>query len=110
MAIFAYQFSPLCFIGHTHTPITYIHDLESGAIVSQKDELFRIESGKQYLVNVGSTGQPRDGDWRASYAIYDSERATIEIRRLAYDVDTACEKILKANLPPSLAERLRLGR
>ena len=107
---FAYQCFPICFIGHTHSPITYIHDKQTGEVESQKDELFKIDSEKQYLVNVGSTGQPRDGDWRASYAVYDSQRATVEIRRLEYDIDTACEKILRADLPPALAERLRLGR
>jgi diadenosine tetraphosphatase ApaH/serine/threonine PP2A family protein phosphatase len=57
-------------------------------------------------VNVGSVGQPRDGDWRAAYVIYDSGSNTIELRRLPYDLAKAQAKIMNAGLPARLAERL----
>jgi diadenosine tetraphosphatase ApaH/serine/threonine PP2A family protein phosphatase len=55
-------------------------------------------------------GQPRDGDWRAAYCIYDIEQNSVEQRRLEYDLETAQQKIIKAGLPRLLAERLKLGR
>jgi diadenosine tetraphosphatase ApaH/serine/threonine PP2A family protein phosphatase len=61
-------------------------------------------------VNVGSVGQPRDGDWRAAYTIYDVQAQTISIRRLEYDIETAQRKIHEAGLPPLLADRLALGK
>ncbi len=64
----------------------------------------------KYFINVGSVGQPRDGDWRASYAVYDVEKQTVNIRRLEYDLRTAQQKIREAGLPTILAERLALGR
>jgi diadenosine tetraphosphatase ApaH/serine/threonine PP2A family protein phosphatase len=69
-----------------------------------------IESGKQYFVNAGSVGQPRDGDWRAAYCIYHADENLIEQRRVPYDIDRARKKILAAGLPRLLADRLVLGR
>jgi diadenosine tetraphosphatase ApaH/serine/threonine PP2A family protein phosphatase len=60
-------------------------------------------------VNVGSVGQPRDGDPRAAYAIYDDAKRTLEIKRVKYDIKKAQEKILNAGLPSVLAYRLSTG-
>jgi hypothetical protein len=54
-------------------------------------------------------GQPRDGDWRASYAIYDSKEQTVDLRRVGYEVEKAASKIVKAGLPDSLSARLFQG-
>ncbi|MDP3804535.1 MAG: metallophosphoesterase, partial [Candidatus Omnitrophota bacterium] len=62
------------------------------------------------IINAGSVGQPRDRDPRASYAIYDDKACTLEIRRVAYDIHAAEEKILKAGFPKRLGFRLREGR
>ena len=70
----------------------------------------RVEPGKKYFVNVGSIGQPRDGNPKAAYVVYDLQEQTIEIRRLDYDIATAQKKILAAGLPERLAQRLALGR
>jgi diadenosine tetraphosphatase ApaH/serine/threonine PP2A family protein phosphatase len=70
----------------------------------------RIEPSKKYFINVGSVGQPRDGEWRAAYCIYHADSAVVEQRRLKYDLETAQKKIIDAGLPPLLAERLALGR
>jgi diadenosine tetraphosphatase ApaH/serine/threonine PP2A family protein phosphatase len=69
-----------------------------------------LQRGVKYFVNVGSVGQPRDGDKRASYAIYDVLAQKITIRRVDYDLPGAQGKILDAGLPSLLAERLDLGR
>jgi diadenosine tetraphosphatase ApaH/serine/threonine PP2A family protein phosphatase len=64
---------------------------------------------RRYIFNVGSVGQPRDGDWRASYGIFDTAARVFELRRAEYDVDTASEKIARLGFPPTLSERLFLG-
>jgi diadenosine tetraphosphatase ApaH/serine/threonine PP2A family protein phosphatase len=69
-----------------------------------------IEDGAKYFINIGSVGQPRDGDWRAAYAIYDTEQKLVTIRRVEYDIATTQKKILAAGLPPMLAERIAEGR
>jgi diadenosine tetraphosphatase ApaH/serine/threonine PP2A family protein phosphatase len=73
-------------------------------------EKLRVEPGKKYFLNVGSVGQPRDGIWLASYAIFDSDRGFVELHRLEYDIQKAQQKILDAGLPLRLAERLAVGK
>ncbi|MFH0763630.1 MAG: metallophosphoesterase family protein [Candidatus Omnitrophota bacterium] len=99
---------PLTFIGHTHAAEIYYSDKEKARQTIEPRIL--IESGKLYVVNVGSVGQPRDMDPRASFAIYDSDKRTVEIRRVVYDIEKAKAKILKAGLPEMLALRLSEGR
>jgi diadenosine tetraphosphatase ApaH/serine/threonine PP2A family protein phosphatase len=69
-----------------------------------------IEPGSKYFINVGSVGQPRDGDWRACYAIYDIDHQMVVFRRVEYDITTTQRKILDAGLPSALAERIAEGR
>ncbi|MEM7013606.1 MAG: metallophosphoesterase family protein [Verrucomicrobiota bacterium] len=107
MASFSYQFTPVCFHGHTHTPRFYIKD---GSVDAVPGEELQIETGKKYFINTGSVGQPRDGDWRASYAIYDAENQLVAIRRLEYDLKGAQKKIIDAGLPEMLANRLGVGK
>lgn len=107
-ASFTYQHTQVCFFGHTHVPMAFIKD-ETGVRRQRVDQL-RIEMGKKYFINVGSVGQPRDGDWRAAYCIYDLEHENVEQRRVKYDLPTAQKKIIDAGLPPLLAERLGIGR
>lgn len=100
--------TPLCFVGHSHVPAIFYSD--GSRMDDAKSCRIKIAPGKRYVINIGSIGQPRDGDPRASYAIYDTDEFTVEIKRVAYDIDSAREKILKADLPSSLANRLLLGR
>lgn len=107
MASFSYQFTQLCFYGHTHTPRIYV----KGDSVEPLEEMqVTLEMGRKYFINVGSTGQPRDGDWRASYAVYDGENQAVTIHRIEYDIQTAQDKINDAGLPEMLANRLSLGK
>ena len=69
-----------------------------------------IEKNLKYFVNIGSVGQPRDGDPRACYVIYDTGKKLIHFRRVEYDLATTQQKILNAGLPSRLAERLPEGR
>lgn len=106
-ASFTYQHTGICFIGHTHRPIVYVRD---GSVSMQPFETVQIEKSKKYLVNVGSVGQPRDGDWRAAYCIYDTDKNELTLRRLPYDLEGAQRAILEAKLPEKLALRLASGR
>lgn len=101
------QKTHLCFVGHTHRPGLFCYDDETITYIMGYE--VKIDSDKKYIVNVGSIGQPRDGDPRASYAIYDDEKRTVEIRRVEYDIRISQDKILKAGLPMKLAYRLSLG-
>ena len=104
---FSYQMAPVCFFGHSHVPLAF----EKAGIV--RGGLYRnllIAPGRKYLINVGSVGQPRDGDPRAAYAIYDMAANTVELRRVPYDVAAQQELIRAAGLPERAATRLAQGR
>jgi len=104
---------PLCLFGHTHLPVVFRRHpaLFDGFVPEGPDDsTLEIVTGMNYLVNVGSVGQPRDGDPRAAFGIYDSDAATLVMRRVNYPVDMAQRRILNAGLPASLANRLAIGR
>jgi len=106
-ASFTYQNTSVCFFGHTHVPVAFIRDsVVRGGTYSK----FKVEPGRKYFVNVGAVGQPRDGNPKAGYVVYDMDESTIELRRLDYDIPTTQKKILAAGLPPRLAERLDSGK
>jgi diadenosine tetraphosphatase ApaH/serine/threonine PP2A family protein phosphatase len=103
-ANFAHQSRRVCFIGHSHQPGGWRDD--GSSVKKGQGESFTIADDDRWLVNVGSVGQPRDHDPRASYALYDIEAGTVRLRRVSYDVGAAQAKILAAGLPESLAKRL----
>lgn len=104
------QKTSLLFAGHSHVPITFCEQSEiKGSIKFSKEIRIKIEDGYKYFINVGSVGQPRDGNPKACYAIYDKDNKIVEIRRMEYDIKKAQEKILEAGLPNRLAERLEFG-
>ena len=74
-----HQQTPVCFFGHTHLPMAFVRD---SAVRGGTYSKFRVESGKQYFINVGSVGQPREGDRRAAYVVYDLDETSIELRRI----------------------------
>jgi predicted phosphodiesterase len=106
-ASFTYQNTAVCFFGHTHVPVAFIRDsVVRGGTYSK----FKVEPGRKYFVNVGAVGQPRDGNPKAAYAIYDLTEGSIELRRLDYDIPKAQAKIRAVGLPERLAERLAFGK
>jgi predicted phosphodiesterase len=106
-ASFTYQHTPVCFFGHTHEPFLY----RTGAAVKRQTyDKLKLKPGVQYMINVGSVGQPRDGDWRAAYVIYEPETMEVELRRIPYDIEATQRKIVEAGLPGELAARLALGK
>jgi diadenosine tetraphosphatase ApaH/serine/threonine PP2A family protein phosphatase len=98
---------PVAFIGHTHFPA--VHSDNGVVKPFMPGDRVRADEHRKIMVNVGSVGQPRDGDSRAAYVIYDNDRNEIDIHRVEYDIDAAAAKILDAGLPPMLADRLRRG-
>lgn len=112
---FAYLEIPLTFFGHTHLQGGYIWNharVETIGKTSLQEERQTLELDAEctYLINPGSTGQPRDGDARAAYVLYNSEEHFLIFYRLPYDVSKAQAKIVRAGLPPLLADRLTAGR
>lgn len=96
----------ICFAGHTH---------DLGLIVYDGDTLIRtdltegdtfLEPNKKYLVNVGSVGQPRDGNAKAKYVLYDTEKSVLSLHAIDYDNRTTADKIIKAGIPEQYAQKL----
>ncbi len=115
---FARQFSPVCFHGHTHVPKVFIwedgysRDMKaalSAPLLQEGMVEVPLQEGCKYFINVGSVGQPRDGDPRACYAIFDSDARSVIFRRVPYDVAAASQAVLAAGLPEYLAQRLLSG-
>lgn len=104
--IFAAYDEPICFVGHTHIPGVFEEDY---TFIGLNGEDCRYAlNGKKILVNVGSVGQPRDGDPRACYVIFDGKE--IQFRRVAYDIEKTISFFNETPLPKYLSSRLREGK
>jgi diadenosine tetraphosphatase ApaH/serine/threonine PP2A family protein phosphatase len=106
-ANFSYQMTSLCFHGHTHVPMVYE---KQGEVIRVEPCKTKIAFGTKYFVNVGSVGQPRDNDPRSAYVVYTAKTKELEFVRVAYDIETAMDKNMRAGLPERLALRLAQGR
>lgn len=91
--------TPFCFIGHTHIPV----------VIREDGRIGPLKKGTRHLINVGSVGQPRDGNPKASFGLFDTESYRYENVRVAYDVEKAARAIKSAGLPDYLGKRLMLG-
>ncbi|MFC1667891.1 metallophosphoesterase family protein [Chlamydiota bacterium] len=105
---FQIQNTEIAFIGHSHVPGIFIS--YNNMIQSYNPANIVIEDDRKYLINVGSVGQPRDNNPLACYVIFDSDRRTVEFRRVSYNIDRTKEKIMRVGLPEFLAQRLTWGR
>jgi predicted phosphodiesterase len=97
----------VCFTGHTHFPEIMAC---TGGDIQRYDfprGTFELKTESAYIINVGSVGQPRDGNNNAKYAVFDTEARSVEMRHVPYDIEGAVRKILEAGLPPAHAYRLR---
>ena len=106
-AHFKNQLTQICFIGHSHIPVAY---LKTKQIYSGSFHTLIIPNHAQALINVGSVGQPRDYDPRASYCLYDDIQRTVTLRRVPYNLALTQKKIRNAGLPFRNAMRLEKGR
>lgn len=100
-----------CVVGHTHVPAVYV---QAGEAVTGEpllaDQLLHLQPDRRYIINVGSVGQPRDGDPRAGYVWLDTEELSATLIRLEYPIPQTQAKMTAAGLPSMLAERLSYGR
>jgi predicted phosphodiesterase len=103
---------PLCLFGHTHLPVVFFDEGGDigGEIPASAMHQVSLQDGLKLLVNVGSVGQPRDGDPRAGYATFDSGSGSLVLYRVPYPIEIAQRKIVAAGLPQTLANRLAIGR
>ena len=107
---FAYFQSQFCLVGHSHVPMVFKYDEDDTCSFSQFMPNVGLALGKSRLIiNPGGVGQPRDGDPRASYAIYDNETGMIRLYRVPYDVGITQTRMVKHNLPIRLVARLSQG-
>jgi diadenosine tetraphosphatase ApaH/serine/threonine PP2A family protein phosphatase len=97
----------LFFTGHTHYP--EIVEFHEGALqkLNFGRQVRQLKPEARYLVNVGSVGQPRDGNNNAKYVLFDPAALTVELRYIPYDIESTVQKILDAGLPEAHALRLR---
>jgi diadenosine tetraphosphatase ApaH/serine/threonine PP2A family protein phosphatase len=102
--------TPLCFVGHSHMPASWVCGEDRRVEFAPGPARLSLRPGRRYVVNVGSVGQPRDGDPAAAYAVWDLEAASVEVRRVGYDADEARRRIHAAGLPAILGDRLLRGR
>jgi len=98
----------LAFFGHTHVQCAFLW--MHGRFGAMAGPRLRLEADAAWLINPGAVGQPRDGDPRAAYALYDTELNEVMQCRVSYDYETTARKIIAAGLPDVLAARLALGR
>jgi len=110
--------SPLTFFGHTHLQGGFfVNDSSADGFrpeyrtVGQAESVaLQLKPHARYLINPGSVGQPRDGDWRAAFALFDTEAQIVHFHRTPYNLKDAQDRIFAANLPSRLATRLAAGR
>ncbi|MDX9786621.1 MAG: metallophosphoesterase family protein [Desulfobacterales bacterium] len=105
----AFEIMPqrVCFVGHTHLLELIAYN---GSSLSRKrlpEGITRLSADQQYVINVGSVGQPRDGNHDAKYVIYDIDNQWVVLRQVAYDIDAVVDKMKAAGFPKALALRLR---
>ncbi|MEO9254669.1 MAG: metallophosphoesterase [Tepidiformaceae bacterium] len=94
-------------IGHSH--LCKVFALTRSSVEELNPVDFELEPDKKYIVSVGSVGQPRDFDNRASYTVYDSDKKRFEFKRIEYDIELAADKVLRARLERNFAHRLFIG-
>jgi len=110
--------TPLTFFGHTHLQGGFfVSDSSADGLrpeyqtVGQAESVaLQLKPGARYLINPGSVGQPRDGDWRAAFAVFDTDAQLVHFHRTPYNLKAAQDRIFAAKLPARLATRLAAGR
>lgn len=96
----------ICFAGHTHD----LEVISFDGNINQREplgrDMFPLEKDRQYIINVGSVGQPRDGNNNAKYVLWDTSRKTVQARYVPYDIGATAQKILALGFPEYNADRL----
>ena len=107
---FAYFQSQFCLVGHSHVPLVFEYNETGACFLSEflADSVLTLAKNR-LIINPGGVGQPRDGDPRASYAIYDSEAKSVTLYRIPYDIGATQARMVAHRLPLRLVERLSYG-
>jgi len=106
---FSYFDGYVCFVGHSHQPVVVRMDGDNGVSVAPGGQVNLLEDSK-YLINVGSVGQPRDGNPDACFGLLDTDSKDFPLIRVSYDINTTHRKMTDAGLPAALADRLLEGK
>jgi diadenosine tetraphosphatase ApaH/serine/threonine PP2A family protein phosphatase len=101
--------SPFCLVGHSHVPLVFGTSEVTAHLIDFPADTDLLLAKDRLIINPGSIGQPRDGDPRASYAIYDSEAGAITRYRVPYDISATQARMVRYGLPTHLITRLSLG-
>jgi diadenosine tetraphosphatase ApaH/serine/threonine PP2A family protein phosphatase len=101
------ELGDITLIGHSH--LCKVFELRPGTVTELPSRRFTLQPGVKYIVSVGSVGQPRDYDNRASYTVYDTETRTFEFKRVEYDIESAASKIFASRLERNFGHRLFIG-
>ncbi|MDP8262124.1 MAG: metallophosphoesterase family protein [Candidatus Ancaeobacter aquaticus] len=104
---FRFQETKVCFLGHTHYPGIFRSD---GIFIPVDEGDYPLAGDYKFIVNVGSIGQPRDGNPDACAVIYDTDTNSVNVKRLPYEIQRTQDRIIDASLPKIIAERLSFGR
>lgn len=102
----------ICFFGHTHRTCCFIYNPQTKEIIKKnfwENDYLQLNNNFKYLINPGSIGQPRDKNPKLSFAIWNTEKNTVNFYRLDYDINICANKIIAAKFPEELATRLYLG-
>lgn len=97
----------ITFIGHSH--LCRVFALTDRTVEEIADKAFQVDNERKFIISVGSVGQPRDYDNRASYTIYDSETRVFQFKRVEYDIEASAAKIFEAGLERNFGNRLFIG-
>ena len=106
---FAFFQSRFCLVGHSHVPLIFRYEGGSCPFNRFSPDIRLVLGKSRLIINPGGVGQPRDGDPRASYAIYDSEDGVVRLYRIPYDIEATQAKMMKEGLPIRLVTRLSYG-
>jgi predicted phosphodiesterase len=101
------QLGDITLIGHSH--LCKVFALKPGEVREMPAKSFKLQEGYKYIVSVGSVGQPRDYDNRASYTVYNTDTKVFDFKRVEYDIDRAATKIFDSNLERNFGHRLFIG-
>jgi predicted phosphodiesterase len=101
----------ICFFGHSHLAGVFVYsDKEIYYVNFSEEGELKLQKNNKYLINPGSVGQPRDGNWKSSFVIYDIDKKILKFKRVAYDVGKIQNYMKLLGFPKQLWERLQYGR
>ncbi|WP_319470310.1 metallophosphoesterase family protein [uncultured Pseudodesulfovibrio sp.] len=106
-AVFALFSEPVCFVGHTHDLVRFTFENNAAKKLPLPQGDTTLDPAQRHLVNIGAVGQPRDGDNRAKYAVYDTESHVLTVRYIPYDVEKTARLITAHGFHRGFADRLR---